>query len=103
MAKERCNEQIRDGGMWPRYHQCLRSGVVLRDGKWYCKQHNPVAVKKRAEELRAKYDAKWDKEQEGWRRTKAMEKVCNGISTDDLERLAPGELARLLAKEGNDG
>ncbi len=103
MAKERCSEQVRDGGMWPRHHQCLRNGVVLCDGKWYCKQHDPVAVEKRAEELRAKYDAKWDKGQEEWRRKKAMAKVCGGISTDDLERLAPGNLARLLAKEAPDG
>lgn len=23
--------------------QCLKSGVIERDGKWYCRQHDPVA------------------------------------------------------------
>ncbi len=102
MAKERCSKQILLG-TWSRHkHQCSYTGVVRRKGKWYCKQHDPVAVEKRAEERQAKYDAKWDKKKEGWRRDGAMEKVCNGISTDDLERLAPGELARLLAKEVRD-
>ena len=58
---------------------------------------------KRVEELQAKDDAKWEKIQDERRRDNAMRKVCNGISTDDLERLAPGEMARLLAKEAPDG
>jgi len=27
--------------------QCSRKGVVERDGKWYCKVHDPIAVDKR--------------------------------------------------------
>ncbi len=101
MVKERCSGTVSEVGVW-HSHQCSRKGVVLREGKWYCKQHDPVAVKKRVEEQRAKYDAKWDKKQEGWRRDRATGKACVGISTDDLERLAPGEMARLLTKEAKD-
>ena len=29
---------------------CSRKGVVERDGEWYCKQHDPVAIVARAKE-----------------------------------------------------
>ncbi len=103
MAKERCSERVRDKGMWPSFHQCHRNGVVQRDGKWYCKHHDPEAKKKRDAERGAKWDKEWDEKQEAWRRDAAMSRACDGISTDDLERLAPGELAVFFAKETYDG
>ncbi len=36
-------------------------------------------------------------------RKRRAKEACYGISIDDLERLEPGEMARLLAKEHNDG
>ncbi len=106
MVKEQCSERVLRA--WGRHmHQCLRNGTVQRDGRWYCWQHDSVAKEKRDAERNAKWEAKWKKEHderlEYSRRVDAMQKACGGISTDDLERLAPGELARLLAKEANGG
>ena len=36
-------------GFRSRYNQCTRAGKVMRDGKWYCSQHDPEAVKARRE------------------------------------------------------
>jgi len=102
MAKERCSETVSDREIW-HVHQCLRNGVVQREGKWYCKQHDPVAIKKRDAIRIAKYEKVWEIKEERWRREAAMKQACDGISTDDLERLEPGDLATLLAKEADDG
>ena len=40
----RCQANVRDLGRWPSYHRCERKGVVEREGKLYCKQHDPVTV-----------------------------------------------------------
>ena len=44
------------------YHrsQCSRKGSVERDGKWYCKTHDPEAVKKRDEMREKRYEYKWE-------------------------------------------
>lgn len=65
MAKEmkhQCCEQIRENTVCPRYHQCSRAGVIERDGNWYCKQHDPIAVKAKQEQRNADWQAKWDKD-----------------------------------------
>lgn len=38
-----------------RSRQCSRPGVVGRDGRWYCKQHDPVAISERREEANRQY------------------------------------------------
>ena len=47
---------------WNRY-PCSRNGVVEEDGKWWCRQHAPSAVKARREKASARYNAKWEAEQ----------------------------------------
>ena len=49
-----CSETGYDRFSW-RGMQCARAGKVERDGKWYCKQHDPVAVAER----KAERDRKW--------------------------------------------
>jgi|ERR1051325_114764 hypothetical protein len=36
---------------------CHRRGVVQRKGKWYCKQHDPVAVERRRKERHDRWTA----------------------------------------------
>jgi hypothetical protein len=91
-----------DRNRWRRV-ECARSGTVQRDGEWYCWQHDPVVIKEREDDREAKSQASRAKEKEEWRRKRAMNQVCYGVSTDDLEKFAPGDLAALLAKEANDG
>jgi len=56
--KHRCCAEV-----WPKggYHpgRCERMASVERDGRHYCKQHDPVAVKARDDERNAKWEAKW--------------------------------------------
>ncbi len=47
---------------------CSRRGVVQRDGKWYCKQHDPEAVKARRKASNAAWEAKLKAEDEADKR-----------------------------------
>lgn len=94
MAEERCSALVWDRNTW-RYVSCSRKGTIQRNGEWYCWQHDPEVKKKRDEKRERRYLG----EQEEMHRKWAALKVCNGVSTEILESLPKGELARLLAKE----
>lgn len=52
--KYRCSETCHDANasFGERYRQCKRAGVVERDGKLYCRQHDPDAIEAKQEERR---------------------------------------------------
>ncbi len=55
--KPRCQiEVVTYSGMWPHYHQCMRSAKVGE----YCKQHDPEAVKARERARSKKWDDQWN-------------------------------------------
>ena len=62
MSKQKnpqCRERIvRYEGLARYEHQCTRQGKVERDGKWYCGQHDPEAVRARREA----WDDAWSKQ-----------------------------------------
>lgn len=60
----RCCEQIREPGVWPRWHQCRRKHTVNVDGKPFCGVHNPAAKAKRLEDARAKWANESDRAQQ---------------------------------------
>jgi hypothetical protein len=46
-------------GNWGRHYPCSRNATVEREGKYYCKTHDPVAVKARVGKRRAESEAKY--------------------------------------------
>ncbi len=61
VVKHQCSEDmVRSTGVWGRYHQCVRNGKIERNGKWYCKQHDPVAIKKKRDDESAAWKAERD-------------------------------------------
>jgi hypothetical protein len=53
-----CSEEVRNPDIWSPYKKyCSRKGTSKHEGRLYCKQHHPDAVKKRNDER----DAKWEK------------------------------------------
>ena len=54
----RCREMHVSGeGKWGAFssHRCEREGSIERDGKWYCKTHDPVAIKEKQEAAMVKF------------------------------------------------
>lgn len=56
---ERCSKEVRSDGMGFHFHQCFSKAVVVRDGKPFCKLHDPLEVEKKTLARQAKYDAEW--------------------------------------------
>ena len=56
-TKERCSETVYDSTGFGHFYQCSRSAVVERDGKPYCKIHDPEYIKRKDAERQAKYEA----------------------------------------------
>ena len=61
MSEHACSKRVYSGERWDfGGHPCSRKGTVERDGRWWCKQHDPEAMKARE----AKRDAAYRAEQE---------------------------------------
>lgn len=58
MSGRRCCKLVIGEGSYLS-HRCTRQGVVERDGKPFCKQHDPEAVAARRKARDEKFDAKW--------------------------------------------
>jgi len=96
--KERCCVEVRiQGFSFPRYKQCDRLGKIIRSGKWYCKQHDPIAVKERAKKRSKKHDAEWDYKI----RQQLCVNACKGISNKSLKNgIVTSMLEALKKTEG---
>jgi hypothetical protein len=57
--QQKCSYQI--FGSY-RYRPCVRNGVIEREGKLYCRQHDPVAKNEAQERRRVKYQAELDEQ-----------------------------------------
>lgn len=55
----KCCEKVSDNSQWGSFHphQCSGKPFVERDGKTYCKRHDPERKKERALKADAKYHA----------------------------------------------
>jgi hypothetical protein len=70
-APQKCCASIYDSLAW-RSRSCERNAKIERDGKWYCKQHDPVAKA----EKHAERTARWDHESEERRRRYRLESAA---------------------------
>jgi hypothetical protein len=95
--REQCCQKIRGDG-WGVKPQCSRAAVIERDGRHYCKQHDPLAVAVRE----AKGRAKWNADMDRWTRERLARQFIADIPTATLEVLVnQGKtLAGLLGKTG---
>ena len=68
----KCSERV-----WHRHAwgdgPCSRNGVVERNGRWYCKQHDPEVKKARDAERKARWDAEQELERAKRQRRKDAE------------------------------
>jgi len=93
---EKCREQVREKGMWPRFHRCKRNAV--KDGK--CLQHHPDTIDAKAEKRLKEWRAKIH----GSRIVTAQERIeelRKQIESLMAENAAlTSEICRLKAKTG---
>jgi hypothetical protein len=73
-TKLQCSESIYDSYTM-RFHRCSRSGSIERDGKHYCKRHDPVAIAEKRKAKKEKDDQKWNANCAKWRLDGAAPKL----------------------------
>ena len=63
---QRCQEKVPGEGQWGYFHmhQCSRKWSVVRNGKCYCKQHDPDERERKREERSREWHKKWDEDHE---------------------------------------
>lgn len=57
--EHQCQKHIYDGGSF-RGYSCSRKGKVERNGRWYCNQHDPVAVAERDKRKNEEWERQWE-------------------------------------------
>jgi len=77
---EKCQAVVSEG--WPP-GQCSRKGVVEEDGKLWCRQHTPSAVKKRLSETEKRWEAKFEE-----RRRRDRDRAWNMVIRE-IQKLNP--------------
>jgi len=81
---KQCCQRVNDRGVWHRAHRCPYKGVIERDGKRYCRIHDPVKVLERRTAREEKWEADYRARADQYARSSdvvrsltAREKVLN--------------------------
>jgi hypothetical protein len=94
---EKCVKGVNRGdGRWSRYSPCGRNASVERDGKHYCKMHDPVARREKWDAKMEALNKKWDAQRDEANWKQAACAVCSGVDRQTLERLGSGWLAKQM-------
>ncbi len=61
IIKHQCSEKVSSEGSWGSFHQhkCQRPATIERDGKWYCKIHDPEYIKEKDKARTEEWERKW--------------------------------------------
>ena len=100
--KVRCSREVPGEGRWGVFHmhQCTRKATVERNGKPFCKTHDPVAIKERDDARHREWQEKWDRERAASERKSAAIAFCEGVETETIRALTDnGETLAKWLKE----
>ena len=70
-------------------HQCKRRAVVVRDGRSYCKIHDPEYIKQKGAERNQKLDEEHKQILEYFKRESARGRATADLTLEELEALTP--------------
>jgi cytochrome c556 len=80
---QQCSEMV-SRGAWSRQSPCTRPGTIERDGKLYCKQHDPVAKAEKRAARDKVWEAEWARERAHHDRIAAMSKFFENVPTVEI-------------------
>lgn len=83
-TKQRCQEMIWSN--WSKY-QCKKNAIVEIEGKFYCKIHNPIEIKRKREESQKKFEKKMKEEREEYEYRNACINYCRmkGLTVEQMK------------------
>ena len=93
---EQCSAHVSSGARWDfRGHQCTRKAIVERNGKSYCKIHDPVEVEKRDLAARKKFrKVQWNNKRK--EKIRAFTTVCKYMKDNDIKVLTFLMIGRII-------
>lgn len=77
--ERRCDKDVHTAGMRMHYHQCLRRAVVQREGRWFCKQHDPQEADRLTKIRQEKLNLEWAQRQKLWGREALDKKLIAAL------------------------
>lgn len=95
MADEvRCQEKVFPKERFGAFHgyQCTFKATVQREGKWFCKKHDPEYIKAKREESFRLWDEKQSREAKARDKSILITRAFEGITLEQIEeRKAAGQ------------
>jgi hypothetical protein len=88
MEQQKCSATVYPNDKWGAFHphQCEKGAVVQRNGKWYCKIHDPEYIEKKQVEK----GKRWDKEHEQRMLERKAASACRAINPENPMAVAEG-------------
>jgi len=83
---EQCSETV--WGERVQSWQCQKRAVVVRDGKPYCKIHDPEYIVRKNAERQAEYEAKTEVRSARWKLELTAVNACKKINPDNPQAVA---------------
>ena len=98
MTEHNCSARIygQRGGDYP----CQIKAKIERDGKWYCRIHDPAYIKEKKIKWQTDFDKKWVEEQKQYELIDAMQLATQGLTLGELRQVTPDLIRKALAEKG---
>lgn len=83
----RCSVMVSGEGTWGAFHQhqCHKKAVVERNGKPYCKIHDPEYMKAKSERINREYERRYEEQRKQFKRERLINEIFYDIDTDIIE------------------
>lgn len=82
---------------------CKVPASVERNGKMYCKRHDPEVVKTKENKRRAKWEEEWLANKRRQDLQSARDKAVAGLTLEELQQITPNMIRSLLSPSAEDG
>ena len=91
---ERCQRTIFEGrGV---NYQCTKKPTIERDGKLYCKIHDPEYIKAKQAEWQATFDKERAEREKHWVLVKARSQAIKNLTLEELKQVTPALIRKAL-------
>ena len=97
----KCSEMVPEKSRWGflNRHQCEKKVKVTRDGKSYCKIHDPEYIAAQKKTREARWQKKWEEEKAYTKLHSARLAATEGLTLEELEKVTPGLIRKALEVE----
>ena len=88
LNENQCCVKVSPNDRWGAFHsyQCSKKAVVNREGKFYCKIHDPEYIKAKSQKRTVEYTKEQDAKLYQWEREDLLRDLFNGIENAQITK-----------------